>query len=53
MSSKALEMEHLILYTGSIRGTWKVGSYTEDSKKLVMEDSGNRASLLQGHVRGT
>jgi len=46
MSRKALVMEHLILYTGSIRGTWKEGPYTEDSGNLVMEGSGNRASLL-------
>ena len=34
------------LQTGSIRETWKEGPYTEDSKKLVMEGSGNIASLL-------
>jgi hypothetical protein len=45
ISRKALGVEHLTLYTGSVRGTWKEGSYT-DSEKLVMEGSGNRASLL-------
>ena len=39
-------MEHPILFTGSVRGAWKEDSYTEDSEKLVMEGSGNTASLL-------
>jgi hypothetical protein len=46
MSRKALEMKHLILYTGSKRRTWKEGSYIEESGKHAMEGSGNTASLL-------
>jgi hypothetical protein len=52
MSRKALEMEYLILYKGSVRGTWKEGSYTEDSEKLVMEGSGNKSISLTGFHKG-
>jgi len=46
MSRKALEMEHLSLYTGSVRETWMESSYTEDSERHVMEGSGNGTFLL-------
>jgi hypothetical protein len=41
MSRKALEKQHLSLYTGSVKGTWKEGSYTEDSERYVIEGSVN------------
>jgi hypothetical protein len=37
MSRKALEMEHLSLYGGSVRGTWREGSCTEDSERHVWD----------------
>jgi hypothetical protein len=43
MSRKAMEMEHLFVYTGFVRGTWREGSNTEGSERHVMEGSGNRA----------
>jgi len=46
MSRKALEMEHLSLYRGAVRGTWRESSYTEDSDRQVMEGSGNRTFVL-------
>jgi hypothetical protein len=46
MLRKALEMEHLSLYRGSMRGTWREGTCTEDSKRYVIEGSGNRAFLF-------
>jgi len=46
MSRKALEMEHLYLYRGSVRGTWREGSYTEDSDRQITEGSGNTAFVL-------
>jgi hypothetical protein len=46
MSKKALEMEHLSPFRGSVRGTWREGSYTEGSERHVMEGSGNGAFLL-------
>jgi hypothetical protein len=48
MSGKALEGEHLSLYTGSVRGTWREGSHTEDSKTHVIEGSGKGAFLFTG-----
>jgi hypothetical protein len=46
MSRKALEMEHLSPYEGPVRGTWREGSYTEDSKRPVIEGPGNGAFNL-------
>lgn len=43
---KAFEMEHLSLYRGSVRETWREGSYTEDSMRHLMESCGNGAFLL-------
>jgi hypothetical protein len=37
---------YLSLYRGSVRGTSREGSYTEDSDRQVMEGSGNRAFVL-------
>jgi hypothetical protein len=49
-----LEGEHLSLYSGSVRGTWREGSHTEDSKTHVIEGSGKRSiSFYRGSVRGT
>jgi hypothetical protein len=49
MSRKAFEMEHLSLsHIGSVRGTWREGSYTEDSERHVIEGSGNAAILFTG-----
>jgi hypothetical protein len=48
MPRKALEMEHFSLYRGSVRGTWMGGSCTEDSKRHVIEGSGNGAFLFIG-----
>jgi hypothetical protein len=53
MSGKALEMEHLFLYTDCVRGTWREGSYNEDSEVHVIEGSGNGAFLLHGSTMGT
>jgi hypothetical protein len=50
---KALEMEHLFLYTGCVRGTWREGSYNEDSEVHVMKGSGNGAILLHRSSMGT
>jgi hypothetical protein len=33
---EGLEMEHIAPYIGSLRGTWKEGSYTKDSERHVM-----------------
>jgi len=46
MSMKILEMERLYPYRGSVRGTWREGSYTEDSVRHVMEGAGNGAFPL-------
>jgi len=46
MSMKVLEMEHLSLYRGSVRRTWREGSHTEDSVRHVMEGGGNGAFPL-------
>jgi hypothetical protein len=35
VSKRGLEMEHLSLYRGSIRGTWRVGFFSGDSEKHV------------------
>jgi hypothetical protein len=43
---KAFEMEHLSFFRGSVRGTWREGSYTEDSMGHLIEGSGNGAFLL-------
>jgi hypothetical protein len=40
MSRKALEMEHLSPYSGSVRETWREGSCTEDSERHILEVSG-------------
>jgi len=45
MSSKALKWS-IPLYIVSVRGTWKEYYYTEDSKRHVMDSSGNGAFLL-------
>jgi len=42
----SLEVERLSPYRSSIRGTWREGSYAEDSWRHVMEGSGNTALLL-------
>jgi len=36
-----LEMEHLSRYNGSVRETWKEGSYTEHCEGQVTADYGN------------
>jgi hypothetical protein len=43
---KDLEMEHLSPYRASVRGTWREGSYAEDSVRHVMEGAGNGAFPL-------
>jgi hypothetical protein len=48
MSGKDLEGEHLSLYRGSMRGTWREGSHTEDSKTHVIEGSRKGAFLFTG-----
>jgi len=48
MSRKALEMEHLCLYRGSVKGTCRQGRCNEDSERRVTEGSGNGVFLLQG-----
>jgi hypothetical protein len=53
MSRKALEMKNLSPYTGSVRGNWRDGSYSGDSERHVIEDSGNTEFLLLGSKRGT
>jgi len=52
MSRKALEMEHLSLYIGFARKTWREGSYTEDSERHVMEGFGNGPFISRGSIRG-
>jgi hypothetical protein len=52
MSGKALEWEHLSLYRGCVRGTWREGSHTEDSKRHVIEGSGKGAFLFTGSPKG-
>jgi len=41
-----LERGHHSPYTGSVRGTWREGSYTKDSEGHVMEGSGIQEFLL-------
>jgi hypothetical protein len=48
MSGMALEGEHLSLYRGSVRGTWRECSHTEDSKTHVIEGCGKGAFLFTG-----
>jgi len=43
---KALEMEHLSLYGGSVRQNWKEGLYNEDSKRCVIQGSRNGAFVF-------
>ena len=52
VSRKALEMEHLSLYRGFVRGTCRESSYTEDYERHVMEGSGNRALFYRALIRG-
>jgi hypothetical protein len=42
----ALEIEHLSLYRGSVRRTWRQGRYSEDSESHVAGGNGNGAFLL-------
>ena len=37
---KALEVAYVSLYKGSVRGTWREGTYTEDSERHVLGGSG-------------
>ena len=39
---KALEVAYVSLYKGSVRGTWREGTYTEDSERhvILVEGSG-------------
>jgi hypothetical protein len=48
MSGKALEGECPSFYRGSVRGTWREGSHTEDSKSHVIEASGKGAFIFTG-----
>jgi hypothetical protein len=48
MLGKALEGEHLSLYRGSVRRTWREGFHTEDSKTHVIEGTGKGAVLFTG-----
>jgi len=43
LSRKAFDLS---LCRGCVRGTWREGSYTEDSLRHLMEGSGNGAFLL-------
>jgi hypothetical protein len=45
---EGLEMEHLSLYIGSLSGTWRESSCTEDFERHTVEGSGNRAFLFLG-----
>ena len=49
----SLEMQHLSLYEGPVKGLWREGPYTEDSERHIIEGSGNRAFLLLESVRET
>jgi hypothetical protein len=49
----SLEMQHLSLYEGSVKGIWREGPFTEDFKRHIIEGSGNGAFLLLKSVRGT
>jgi hypothetical protein len=46
MSRKALETEHLSLQRGSVRGTSRKNSYTEDSERNITEGSRSGAFPL-------
>jgi hypothetical protein len=46
ISRQALEMESLSPYRGSVRGTWREGSYTEESTRHLIEGSVNGAFLF-------
>jgi hypothetical protein len=47
MGRKGLKMEHILLYTHSVRGTLREGPYTADfEKKHVMGGSGWGLFLL-------
>jgi hypothetical protein len=50
MSGKTLEGEHLALYSGPVRGTWREGSHIEDSKThvILIQGSGKGAFLFTG-----
>jgi hypothetical protein len=53
MLGKALEREHLSFYRGSMKGTWREGSYIEDSERHISEGSGNEAfSFYRSTIRG-
>ena len=52
MSRKALDMENLSPYSGFLRGTWREGSYTDDSARHETEGSGTGSLLLWGSIRG-
>ena len=52
MSRKALDMENLSPYSGFMRGTWREGSYTDDSEGHKTEGSGTGSLLLWGSIRG-
>ena len=50
---KDLKKQHLSLYKGSVKGAWREGSFTVDSKRHVKEGFGNRLSFsLQGLHEG-
>lgn len=42
----SLEMQHLSLYEGSVKGIWRVGPYAEDSERHIIKGSGSGAFLL-------
>jgi hypothetical protein len=46
MSRKALEMEHLSPYSGSVRGSWRNGSGVDGPDRHILEGSGKGALLL-------
>jgi hypothetical protein len=43
---KVLEMERLSTYKRLVKGTWRQGSYTEDSVRHAVESAGNGAFHL-------
>jgi len=47
MPMNVLEMECFSPHRGSVRGTWREGSYTEDSVRHVREGTGNGAFLYR------
>jgi hypothetical protein len=48
MSGEVMEGEHLSLYRGSVRGTWRGGSLTDDSKTHVIEGSVKGVFIFTG-----